>query len=192
MLTSQDNSRIERKAESFNPCQKMKLATKNREPDAPRSVPFNVEARSQQIFKFNVVLFYEDKNSAIHAVESLRRTVNRLNLSSAQVDVNLSLWHFSMISKPEALLQIGTAFIGAQLVLVACPNYESLLPLSLVALLDRYLPAQNTNELALAALIHHQESVLKPESNRVRQLAEMAHKHRCSFLYPKNFLCSFV
>ena len=191
MVLSKYSPRIERKVASVMPDKMTKLVTRASLPDA-QSPATPVAGSSRQNFKLNVVLFYEDKNSAIHAVESLRRTVNRLNLSSKQADINLSLWHFSMINKAEVLLQIGSAFLGAQLVLVACPNYEQLLPLSLIALLDRYLPTQNTNELALAALIHHQESVLKPESNRVRQLAEMAHKHRCSFLYPKNFLCSFV
>jgi len=182
--------RIEHKVASVMPYNIKKLANSTRVPNAQFPVVLVSQAQSRQLFKLNVVLLYEDKNSAIHAVESLRRTVNRLNLSSQQADINLSLWHFSMIREPEVLLQIGLAFLYAQLVVVACPNYESLLPLSLVALLDRYLPAPKTNKLALAALIHNQESVLKPENNRVRQLAEMAHKHSCSFLYPKNFLSS--
>jgi len=182
--------RIEHKVASVMPYNIKKLANSTRVPNAQFPVVLVSQAQSRQLFKLNVVLLYEDKNSAIHAVESLSRTVNRLNLSSQQADINLSLWYFSMIREPEVLLQIGLAFLYAQLVVVACPNYESLLPLSLVALLDRYLPAPKTNKLALAALIHNQESVLKPENNRVRQLAEMAHKHRCSFLYPKNFLSS--
>jgi hypothetical protein len=147
----------------------------------PSPLPFihglaRVKADSSS--ELNVILAYENLSAALWAMETLTELLQQM---SNRAEPRFSAWNFAKLRSAHYCAEATAAALGADLIMIAVANRETLLPSSVKSWLGRCLFHRCNANQAIAALYGRANFYERRPSPHSREIQSPASDPGCEF-----------